>query len=98
LPAPNVRQKLSSISFIENEKVIKKILKHLGLWDLKSKPPPRANTPPHNIEPHLDYSDCQLPPPARHLPARALQWQAGRSRSGEAGGSYDYLYGDEQYL
>ena len=25
-------------------------------------------------------------PPARHLPARALQWQAGRSRSGEAGG------------
>jgi hypothetical protein len=25
--------------------------------------------------------------PARHLPARALQWQAGRSRSGEAGGS-----------
>ena len=24
--------------------------------------------------------------PARHLPARALQWQAGRSRSGEAGG------------
>ena len=26
--------------------------------------------------------------PARHLPARALQWQAGRSRSGEAGGRY----------
>ena len=24
--------------------------------------------------------------PACHLPARALQWQAGRSRSGEAGG------------
>jgi len=23
---------------------------------------------------------------ARHLPARALQWQAGHSRSGEAGG------------
>ena len=23
-------------------------------------------------------------PPARHLPARALQWQAGRSRSGPA--------------
>jgi hypothetical protein len=64
------------ISFIENEEVIKKILKHLGLWDLKSKPPPRANAPPDNIEPHLDYSDSQLPPPARH-----------RSRSGEAGGS-----------
>jgi len=24
----------------ENEEVIKKILKHLGLWDLKSKPTP----------------------------------------------------------
>jgi hypothetical protein len=24
--------------------------------------------------------------PAHHLPAHALQWQAGRSRSGEAGG------------
>ena len=78
---------MSIISFIENEEVIDKILKHLGLRDLKSKPPPRANAPPDNIEPHLDYSDSQLPPPARH-----------RSRSGEAGGSYDYLYVDEQYL
>jgi hypothetical protein len=25
--------------------------------------------------------------PARHLPSRALQWQAGRKRSGEAGGT-----------
>jgi hypothetical protein len=59
---------------------------------------PRANAPPDNIEPYLDYShrgigpygsesDCQLAPLARH-----------RSRSGEACGSYDYLYGDEQYL
>ena len=59
------------------------ILKHLDLLDLKSEPLPRANAPPNNIEPHLDYShrgvgpygpeaDSQLPPPARH-----------RSRSGE---------------
>jgi len=46
----------------------------------------RANAPPNHIEPHLDYSDSQLPPPARH-----------RSRPGEAGGSYDYLYVDEHY-
>jgi hypothetical protein len=78
---------MSIISFIENEEVIDKILKHLGSWDLESKPPPRANAPPDNIEPHLDYLDSQLPAPARH-----------RSRSGEAGGSYDYLYVDEQYL
>ena len=38
------------ISFIENEEVINKILKHLGLWDLKSKPPPRANALPDNIK------------------------------------------------
>jgi len=68
------------LSFIEDPEIIKKILKHLDLWDfnppevwrVRSKPLPRANAPPNNIEPHLDYSDSQLPPPARH-----------RSRSGE---------------
>jgi hypothetical protein len=40
------------------------------LWDLKSKPLPRANAPPNNIEPHLDYSDSQLPPPARNAAQR----------------------------
>ena len=65
------------------------------LWNLKARTPPRADASPNNIEPHLGYShrgvdpygpeaDSQLPPPARH-----------RSRSGEAGGSYDYLYIDE---
>ena len=43
------------------------ILKHLDLWDLKSKPLPRANAPPNNIEPHLDYSDSQLPPSWHYL-------------------------------
>ncbi len=81
---PKCQGKMSIISFIENEEGIKKMLLHLGLWDLKSKPLTRANTPPDNIESHLYYSDSQLPPPARH-----------RSRSGEAGGSYDYLYIDE---
>ena len=32
------------IAFIEDENVIKKILKHLGLWDIK--PRPLANAPP----------------------------------------------------
>ena len=73
------------LSFIEDPEIIKKILKHLDLWNLKARPPPRANALPNNIEPHLDYSDSQLPPPARNAAQR------------EAGGSYDYLYGDEQY-
>ncbi len=34
------------IAFIEHGDVIKKILKHLGLWEMKRKPSPRANAPP----------------------------------------------------
>jgi hypothetical protein len=34
------------IAFIEDEDVIKKILKHLGLWEVKRKPLPRANVYP----------------------------------------------------
>jgi hypothetical protein len=33
------------ISFIEDEQLVKKILKHLDLWDVKRKPPPCANPP-----------------------------------------------------
>jgi hypothetical protein len=42
------------IFFIEDEDVISKILKHLGLWEVKQRPPPRAKTPPRNI--HIDYT------------------------------------------
>jgi len=45
------------LSFIEDEQVIKKILRHLGLWEIKARPPPKANAPPL-----IDYSDSQLPP------------------------------------
>ena len=43
--------RMKVISFIEDPDIIKKILKHLGLWLVKSKPPPRANGPPvgHHI-------------------------------------------------
>lgn len=78
--------RMKIVSFIEDTETMKKILKNLDWWDLKSKPLPKANAPPDNIEPHRDYSDSQLPPPSRY-----------RARSGEAGGSYDYLYVDEQY-
>jgi len=40
------RQWVKIISFIEDSEIIKKILKHLNLWDVKRKPPPRANDPP----------------------------------------------------
>jgi len=48
------------LSFIEDEEIIKKILKHLGLWDAKQRPPPKAHAPPPTV--HIDYSDSQVPP------------------------------------
>jgi hypothetical protein len=47
------------ISFIEDSEIIKKILKHLGLSDVKRKPPPRANDPP--IEAFIIYDDSPTP-------------------------------------
>ena len=49
------------ISFIEDEEVIKKILKHLGLWDVKARPPPRASASPKAPEYSMGYTDSQPP-------------------------------------
>jgi hypothetical protein len=46
------------IAFIEREDLIKKILKHVGLWEVKTRPPPRAHAPLGN--PHIDYADNQI--------------------------------------
>lgn len=51
--------KMRIIAFIEDEEVIKKILKHLALWEVKARPPPRVNPFQPNI--HTDYSDSQVP-------------------------------------
>ena len=47
---------MSIISFIEDKEVAEKILKHMGLWLVKKKPPPKANAPPQTTETYLDYS------------------------------------------
>ena len=60
LLCPKCLGSMKIISFIEDEEVIRKILKHLGLWEVKQKPPPRANAPPLNIR--IDYTDSQIPP------------------------------------
>jgi hypothetical protein len=46
------------IGFIEDEEVIEKILKHLGLWNVKARPPPRAKGPSVTI--YLDDSESQI--------------------------------------
>jgi hypothetical protein len=54
---------MRAISFIEDEDVIKKILKHLALWEVKPRPPPRmAKSRSLFTEPHIDYSDSQVLP------------------------------------
>jgi hypothetical protein len=42
------------VSVIEDEQVIKKILKHLNLWEIKRKPLPIANVPPIGVFPTYD--------------------------------------------
>ena len=57
LCCPRCQGRMRIIAFIEDDEVIKKILKHLGLWDRKPRPPPKANSPPMTV----DYTDSQLP-------------------------------------
>ena len=47
------------ISLIDDAEIIKKILKHLGLWDVKHKPPARANGPP--TESFIIYDESSSP-------------------------------------
>ena len=60
LTCPKCSRKLNVISVIEDEEVIKKILKHFGLWGIKVRPPPKANAPPMAPEYHIDYMDSQV--------------------------------------
>jgi hypothetical protein len=59
LLCPKCLESMKIISFIDNSEIIKKILKHLDLWEVRQRPPPRANAPPLNI--HIDYTDSQIP-------------------------------------
>jgi hypothetical protein len=46
---------------IEDEEVIKKILRHLGLWEAKARPPPKAKV--HSVTIYLDDSESQISSP-----------------------------------
>ena len=62
LTCPRCHGPMAIISFIEAEDVIEKILKHLGLWEAKPRPPPpTAKAQPLLTEPYIDYSVSQLP-------------------------------------
>jgi hypothetical protein len=59
LICPKCQGKMRVIGAIEDEVVIKKILKHLGLWLPKRSPPLRAHAPPQAVR--IDYLDSQIP-------------------------------------
>ena len=64
LTCPKCRGIMRIISFIEDREVIKTILKHLGLWLVKSRPTPKAHAPPAGyIRDHF----AQLPMNDDHL-------------------------------
>jgi hypothetical protein len=76
LTCPKCSGTMQVISVIEDEEVIKKILKHLGLWTIKARPPPKAAGKTQDY--HLDDShrgvgpygpevSSQLPEPVRCL-------------------------------
>ncbi len=60
LTCPKCQRRVRILAFIEDKDVIKKILKHLGQWERKARPPPKTSAPQTNA--HTDKSDSQVPP------------------------------------
>jgi hypothetical protein len=56
---PKCLGSMKIISYIDDSEIIKKILNHLSLWDVKRKPPPRANGPP--TESFIIYDQSSSP-------------------------------------
>lgn len=61
LICPKCQGTMRIISFIEELDIIEKILRHLGLWDIRNHDPPKPAIP--NFIPDLvyDFSDSQIP-------------------------------------
>jgi len=57
LTCPRYQGSMKIIAFIEQEEIIEKILKYLGLWLVKKRSPPKIYSPFNE-----DYSYSQIPP------------------------------------
>jgi hypothetical protein len=57
LECPECHCSMRIIAIIEQEQIVKKILKHVGLWDVQKRPPSRSNSPPSILV--TDYADIQ---------------------------------------
>jgi hypothetical protein len=59
LTCPICHEPMHVIAVIEDQALIRKTLIHLGLWGLKSRPPPTTpKAQPLYTEPCIDYSVC----------------------------------------
>jgi len=76
LTCPKCKNVMRILAFIEDQAVIKKILKHLGFWDQEARPPPKATaSPPHfridyshrGVGPYGPEADSQAPPSDDYL-------------------------------
>jgi len=67
LTCPKCSGKMKVISVIEDEDVIKKILKHLGLWDQKARPPPELRPAAERAQTLIDDSLSQVPASDNYL-------------------------------
>jgi len=70
LACPNCGGTMRILAFIEEAAVIRKILEHLGLWDVPKRQPKQGRSPPVTVEPvlsgvegtepKLEYADSQV--------------------------------------
>ena len=67
LICPKCSGKMKIISVIDDEEIIKKILKHLGLWVTKARPPPKPRHALERTETFIDDSISQLPASDNYL-------------------------------
>ena len=61
LICPKCQGAMSIISFIEELDIIEKILRHLGLWDLRNHDPPKPVISDSIPDLVYDFSDSQIP-------------------------------------
>jgi hypothetical protein len=55
------------ISVIDDSEIVKKILKHLRLWNQKARPPPNANAPPKAQKYPIEDTNSEVPVPDNWL-------------------------------
>ena len=62
LTCPKCNGVMRILAFIEEEVVIRRILEHLGLWDVPKRKPKHGRGPPVIVEaePQLEYADSQV--------------------------------------